>query len=236
MQVLFFHSVHDLFDNLDLSAIVNLPPAQRTRGLPGLPTYKADEMASYRSFKELSDHEVEGQDYRIRIELRDPCVLIMAPHGGKIEPMTAEISEAIAGMDHSFYCLEGLKADGNSILHIESHLFDEPRALQAVEKADVVITVHGQLDQKKEFVMTGGLHTRLCLEVERQLESNGFQTRPPEEGLMGADPRNICNRGKSKQGVQLEVSRKVRDSLRNDRDRLRLFAEAVRRAIRTRGW
>jgi phage replication-related protein YjqB (UPF0714/DUF867 family) len=208
---------------------------QLARALPaGL--HKAEEMASYRSFKELADHEVEGQDYRIRIDLRDPYVLIMAPHGGKIEPMTAEIAEAIAGMDYSFYCLEGLKANGNEVLHIESHLFDEPRVLQAVEKADVVITVHGQLDQKQEFVMTGGLHTRLCLEIERQLESGGFQTRPPKEGLMGTDPRNICNRGKSRQGVQLEVSRKVRDSVKSERDRLRLFAEAVRRAIRMRGW
>ncbi len=193
-------------------------------------------MASYRSFKELADHEVEEKDYRIRIDLRDPGVLIMAPHGGKIEPMTAEIVEAIAGMDYSFYCLEGLKANGNSVLHIESHLFDEPRALQAVEKADVVVTVHGQLDQKQEFVMTGGLHTPLGLEISRQLESDGFQTRSPTEGLMGTDPRNICNRGKSRQGVQLEVSRKVRDSLRSDQGRLRLFAEAVRRAIRMRGW
>jgi phage replication-related protein YjqB (UPF0714/DUF867 family) len=192
-------------------------------------------MASYRSFKELADHEVERQDYRIRIDLRDPCVLIMAPHGGKIEPMTAEIAEAIAGMDYSFYCLEGLKANGNSVLHIESHLFDEPRALQAVDQADVVITVHGQLDQKQEFVMTGGLHSRLCLEIDRQLESDGFQTRSPTEGLMGTDPRNICNRGKSGRGAQLEVSRKIRDSLKKDRDRLRIFAEAVRRAIRMKG-
>jgi phage replication-related protein YjqB (UPF0714/DUF867 family) len=192
-------------------------------------------MTSYRSFKELTECEVEGQDYRIRIDVRDPGVLIMAPHGGKIEPMTAEIAEAIAGMDYSFYCLEALKAHGNAILHIESHLFDEPRALQAVDQADVVITVHGQLDQRQEFVMTGGLHTRLCLEIERQLESDGFQTRSPTEGLMGTDPRNICNRGKSRRGAQLEVSRKVRDSLKKDPDRLRVFAEAVRRAIRMKG-
>ena len=190
----------------------------------------------YSSFKELTDREIEEQDYRIRIERRDPRVLIVAPHGGKIEPMTAEISEAIAGMDYSFYCLEGLKTNGNSALHIESHLFDEPQALQAVDKADVVITVHGQSDQKHEFVMTGGLHARLRLEIERELESAGFQTRPPTEGLMGTDPRNICNRGKSRQGVQLEVSRKVRDLLKKDRDRLRVFAEAVRRAIGMKGW
>jgi phage replication-related protein YjqB (UPF0714/DUF867 family) len=190
---------------------------------------------SYRSFKELSNQEVEGQDYRIRMESRNPGVLIMAPHGGKIEPTTAEIAEEIAGMDYSFYSFEGLKVDGNSVFHIESYLFDEPRALEAVEKADVVITVHGQIDRNDAFVMIGGLHTRLGSEIKKELETAGFKTRPPTEGLMGTDPMNICNRGKLEQGVQLELSRKIRDLLRNDRDRLRVFAEAVRRAIQMKG-
>lgn len=193
-------------------------------------------MTSYSSFKELADCEVEGQDYRIRIELRDPRVLILAPHGGRIEPATVEIAEAIAGTNYSFYAFEGLKRDRNNVLHIESHLFDEPRALKAVEKADVVIAVHGQIDRKDGFIMAGGLDTHLRSEIERQLETSGFLTRLPAEGLMGTDPQNICNRGKLRQGVQLEISRKVRDLLRNDTDRLRALGEAVRRAIRMKGW
>ena len=193
-------------------------------------------MTSYTSFQELADHEVEGQDYRIRIELRDPSVLIMAPHGGKIEPTTGEIAEAIAGSVYSSYVFEGLKADGNGVLHIESHLFDEPRALKAVEKGEVVITVHGQIDQKEAFIMIGGLNENLRSRIKRQLEAAGFQARPPTEGLMGTDPMNICNRGKSKQGIQLEVSRKARDLLRSDGDRLRVFAKAMRRAVQMRGW
>jgi len=198
--------------------------------------FRPDEMTSYSSFKELADCEVEGQDYRIRIELRDPRVLILAPHGGRIEPATVEIAEAIAGTNYSFYAFEGLKRDGNSVLHIESHLFDEPRALKAVEKADVVIAVHGQIDRKDGFIMAGGLDTHLRSEIERQLETSGFLTRLPAEGLMGTDPQNICNRGKLRQGVQLEISRKVRDLLRNDTDRLRALGEAVRRAIGMKGW
>ena len=187
--------------------------------------------SSYLSFEELASREVEGQDYRIRIELRDPRVLIMAPHGGKIEPMTAEVAESIAGMDYSFYSFDGLKADGNSALHIESHFFDEPRALEAVQKADVVITIHGQIDQKEEFVMVGGLNDILRSKIIQELERAGFQNRAPTEGLMGTDPMNICNRGKLKQGVQLEISRKVRDLLRTDENELQKFAGAVRNAI-----
>jgi phage replication-related protein YjqB (UPF0714/DUF867 family) len=57
---------------------------------------------AYKSFGELSYNESEGQDYVIRTCLRNSPVLVMAPHGGKIEPGTAEIAEAIAGNDHSF--------------------------------------------------------------------------------------------------------------------------------------
>ena len=188
-------------------------------------------MSSYNNFKKINKHEVEGQDYRIRIELRDPRILVMAPHGGKIEPGTTEIAQAISGFDYAFYSLEGLKIEGNNKLHIESHLFDEPCALQAVEMAEIVITVHGQIDQKDGFVMIGGLNSSLGSEIKRQLEASGFETRPPTEGLMGTDPMNICNRGKSRAGVQLEISRKVRDSIRNDQETLRRFANAVRKAI-----
>jgi phage replication-related protein YjqB (UPF0714/DUF867 family) len=186
----------------------------------------------YKSFNELTTQEVEGRDYRIRLQLKDGRVLVMAPHGGKIERMTSEIAEAIAGDNYSFYSLEGLKEDGNSLLHIESHLFDEPLALRAVEKADIVVSVHGQLDHREEFIMVGGLSVDLRSEIKRQLEAVGFQTRPPTEGLQGIDPDNICNRGRWKGGAQLEISRKVRDSLRSDANRLQLFADAVRKAIR----
>ena len=186
---------------------------------------------SYQSFEELAKREAKGQDYRIRGHLRDGGVLVMAPHGGKIEPGTTEIAEAIADHDYSFYSFEGLKADQNSILHIESHLFDEPRALETVENADIVITVHGQIDQKDGYVMIGGLNASLGLEIKRQLETVGVRTREPTEGLQGTDSMNICNRGRSKAGVQLEMSRKMRDLLRADKERLQSFARAVRRAV-----
>jgi phage replication-related protein YjqB (UPF0714/DUF867 family) len=191
-----------------------------------------EEMTSpYRNFDELTQQEIEGKDYQIKFRLRDDRVVIMAPHGGKIEPTTSMIAKAIAGENYSFYSFEGLKEKGNGILHIESHLFNEPRGLQAAQKADVVITVHGQLDHKEGFIMVGGLQVDLRSEIRRRLEEAGFQTRTPPAGLQGTDPENICNRGRLKGGVQLEVSRKERDSLRTDQGRLTAFAAAIREAI-----
>jgi len=186
---------------------------------------------AYRNFSELKSQEVEGKDYQISARLRDERVLVMAPHGGKIEPTTSMIAEAIAGENYSFYSFEGLKEEGNGLLHIESHLFDEPRGLQAAQKADVVITVHGQLDHEEGFIMVGGLHVDLRSEIRRRLQAAGFQTRTPSEGLQGIDPENICNRGRLKGGVQLEVSRKERDLLKSDNERMARFASAVRQAI-----
>jgi len=185
----------------------------------------------YKNFEELAQQEVEGKDYQIKFRLRDERVLIMAPHGGKIEPTTTMIAEAIAGENYSCYSFEGLKEEGNGVLHIESHLFGEPQALQAVKKADIVITVHGQLNHQEGFIMVGGLHVDLRSEIRRRLEAVGFQTRTPPEGLQGIDPENICNRGRLKGGIQLEVSRKERDLLKTDKERLERFASAVREAI-----
>jgi len=183
------------------------------------------------SFGELSYNETEGQDYAIRTCLRNSPVLVMAPHSGKIEPGTAEIAEAIAGDDHSFYSFQGMKTGGNGVLHIQSHLFDEPRAVEAVKGAKIVVTVHGHADREDGFVMLGGLNTCLKSEIERELGRAGFQIREATEGLKAIDPGNICNRGRTGKGVQLEISRKLRDSFRADKDRLREFADTIRRGI-----
>lgn len=155
----------------------------------------------------------------------------MAPHGGKIEPGTTEIAETIAGDDHSFYTLEGIKADGNGKLHIPSHLFNEPRAIEVLKKANVVLTVHGHADWEDGFVMVGGLNFRLKSEIECELTRRGFQIREATQGLKAIDPANICNRGRSGKGVQLEISRKLRDLFRIDKDKLRGFADTIRRGI-----
>jgi len=189
-------------------------------------------VSPYKCFEEFAGQEFEGQDYTIRIRPRNSPVLVMAPHGGKIEPGTGEIAEAIAGDEYSFYCFEGIKADGNGALHIGSHLFDEPRALEAVRAAEIIVTVHGHANRDDGFVMVGGLNTNLKTKIESELMRAGFQIREATEGLKATDPANICNRGRSGKGVQLEISRKLRDSCRLHRNCLREFADSVRRGIR----
>ena len=71
-------------------------------------------MKEYSSYENLSKAEVVGKDYRIRKRHGTSGILLMAPHGGGIEPGTTEIAEAIAGKCHSFYTFSGIKPKGNA--------------------------------------------------------------------------------------------------------------------------
>jgi len=83
--------------------------------------------------------------------------------------------------------------------------------------------------------MASQSHYEIILSPEESVnvpvETSCLQPRPSTEGRIWPDPLNICNRGKSRQGVQLEVDRKVCTLLRNDKDRLLVFVEAVRKTI-----
>jgi phage replication-related protein YjqB (UPF0714/DUF867 family) len=187
----------------------------------------------YTSFAELSRHEREGVDYKIEMVRRDSLVAIIAPHGGHIEPMTTEIGRAISGVDFHFYSFMGLSpARLHEDLHITSHKFDEPSCLRLVADSDVVLAVHGRQDKAdRSAVCIGGLDEGLKEAVARQLLRAGFSSRLHGHGYPAQHPTNICNRGQSRRGVQLELPRSLRDRLAADPDRLGQFSVAVRAAL-----
>lgn len=73
------------------------------------------------------------------------------------------------------------------------------------------------------------------------MTAQGFDVRKhPDPNLQGLDPRNICNRGTAGAGVQLELSREVRETLfdsltregrKHPKPRFTLLVEAVARAL-----
>ena len=84
----------------------------------------------YASFALLAEAETEGTDYRIHTAPQPSPIVIIAPHGGAIEPGTSEIAAAIARNSYSLYCFEGLKPDRpHADLHITSERFDESRGV-----------------------------------------------------------------------------------------------------------
>lgn len=169
----------------------------------------------------------------MRVLQRPSPVVILAPHGGHIEPTTSLVAEAVAAERYTLYCFEGLKLGrAHGDLHITSAHFDAPGALSVVGRARVAVAMHGYLESDAdEPVLLGGLDTALIALVAHELDATGFPATTSGHRFPGRDPANICNRTARGVGVQIELSRTLRDRLRNDLDQRQRFAVAIHRAI-----
>jgi len=181
----------------------------------------------FHSFEALATAMTEGVDYRIRSKDRGTSVVILAPHGGTIEPGTSEIAEAIAGADFSFYCFEALKTGAHGEFHITSHRFDEPRAVDLVGRSSTAVAVHGRKDDGSDTVWLGGRAVALRDAIGASLCNAGFEAQP-NTTLPGLHETNICNRTGSGTGVQLEVPRTLRQRLATNESDLVKFYSAIR--------
>jgi phage replication-related protein YjqB (UPF0714/DUF867 family) len=188
----------------------------------------------YDSFATLAANEIEGVDYRIRVDKRASPFVIIAPHGGLIERATSEVAAAIAADRFSLSCFEGLTQASGGRLHITSMRFDEPRALRLVSASEVAIGVHGRIDGvDRTSIWVGGLQESLRDAICDALASAGFKAKPIGEGhrLAGRDPANICNRCRSGAGVQLELPKTLRIAVANDPASRAALAASVRDAL-----
>lgn len=199
-------------------------------------------MDKYENFVELKRYEIENRDYRIRVRRGLSGIAILAPHGGRIERGTSQIASAIAGKEHTLYCFEGIKPriSANRDLHITSNNYDEPEALAVVSEAEGVIAIHGARGMGVA-AYAGGLDLSLRARVLDSL--NRLQIMAcddPSPTRQGKGTTNICNRGKSGRGLQLELTfglRKLmfgpagKDGLRPSTELLDRFAYGVRSVL-----
>lgn len=183
----------------------------------------------YKTFAELKLNE-PAEAYKIEIQHRNTLIAFIAPHGGKIEPGTSEISKQLAREYYSIYLFEGCKQINNRDLHITSSNFDEPQALELAQSAELVVTVHGRVGDEM-LVEVGGLATLLVKDLISSFNANGFNAIQPKDTLTGTDRDNICNKGRSGKGLQLEISRGLRDRLCTDQKMMQLFSSAVLAAL-----
>jgi phage replication-related protein YjqB (UPF0714/DUF867 family) len=186
----------------------------------------------YANFAELAGKESLGTDYQICLKDCGTPTVVIAPHEGCIEPGTSEVTKSIAGDDLSYYVFEGLRDRPHGDLHITSSRFDEPMGLQLIAGAEIVIAIHGRADAgDPKTTSFGGRNSALGHAVASCLKEAGFPVAAASYELSGRDPANICNRGSSGAGVQLELPRTLRDALIRDEAKLRSFSDAVRIAI-----
>ena len=168
--------------------------------------------SDFQCYDDLAQHFVEGVDYAVHVGFRAASrVAVLAPHGGRIEGRTSEIARLIAGSEHRLYLFEGLRTTGDNFdcLHLGSHFFDEPRAIGLVADCDTVIAVHGYAASGAD-VLLGGLDAALKRSIARALGGAGFTYLTDGHRFPGSHPRNICNRGRTGAGVQLELSEGLR--------------------------
>ncbi len=194
---------------------------------------------TYHDFAALTASE-PITDYRIIAYHRPSPIAVIAPHGGGIEPGTSELARAIAGQEFSLCCFEGLKPDGNNELHITSTRFDEPQGLAIVAASQVVLAVHGSAEQE-EIVHIGGRDAPLARRLCEALNAAGFAAQLDDTAdHPGRLAANICNRGRSGRGCQLEISSGLRRTLfaglkRKQRDhqteRFHKFTAAIRAVL-----
>lgn len=98
----------------------------------------------------------------------------------------------------------------------------------AASQAQVVVAVHGHHERQNEFTLIGGCHDRLCEKLKRALNISGFTAQAPPFEMAALNLANICNRGGLKMGVQLELSRALREKLREDASVRRRFVQGIR--------
>lgn len=164
----------------------------------------------YANFAALAKSEMPGA-YAIRLRDAGSKVVVAAPHGGAIEPGTSEVALALAADDFSYYLFEGKRNSANAELHITSTNFDEPQCLRLIACAEVVVAVHGEASVEP-VIFLGGRHSKLAAAMRDALVAGGFRVETHDRpDLQGRDSTNIVNRGSTGAGVQLELSRGLRE-------------------------
>ena len=189
-------------------------------------------------FRHLAAQFKEGDDFEIVTRQGSSGTLVLAIHGGGIEPGTAEIAARVAGRKHALYLFKGIRPQGNAALHLTSTRFDEPRALALVAAASTILSIHG-CRGKASFAMVGGRDEGARERLKGALAGAGIRVEAAARGAMaGQHPTNICNRGCPKKGIQLELSRGLRDRLLGPMDddgstdiELERFCTTIREAI-----
>jgi phage replication-related protein YjqB (UPF0714/DUF867 family) len=154
--------------------------------------------------------------------------IILAIHGGGIEPGTSEIALAAAGYHpatlapsddgqglHDFWIFEGLLPLGNRCLHVTASNYDDPIALELVQNAQRCVSLHGcSDDQAKGKIQIGGLDHELRNLVLMELTAVGIPAEITTDRQLAGDlPTNIANKTKIGGGAQLEMGTTYRAGL-----------------------
>lgn len=162
-------------------------------------------------FADLCTRFTEGRDFVVEVLQRPSTAAVVAIHGDPIERGVSRIARQIAGDAHNLYLLEGRLPELNyEHLHLASSRFDDPRCLELIAPCERVVTIHG-CNGLEENVLLGGLDEALKARIAAALSAAGVPCQTEGHRFPGRQPRNICNRGATGMGVQVELTDPVRE-------------------------
>jgi len=169
---------------------------------------------TYADYAALAAAETEGVDYQILSGTPAGATWAsIAIHAGGIEPGSGEMAREVAGESMDWYKFEGIKATGNSVLHITATNFDEPTAVALVAASSRTVSFHGYVGTAGlPETAVGGLDPLLTGAVIAALGRAGYAAGAAPYEIAGTDAGNICNANLISGGVQLEMSQALRES------------------------
>jgi phage replication-related protein YjqB (UPF0714/DUF867 family) len=176
-----------------------------------------------------------------------PKTVILAPHGGGIEPGTSELCLAVAGyhpanlpqfppagVTYDYWMFEGVREDDNRKLHVTSTGCDDDMAVSLCAGSLNALALHGfrpeppDFSEDEQVVLVGGATPDSIPNPLRDLLLDGlrdahFDARNPGEHgeLNGNATCNIVNRTMLGMGAQLELSTPLRDAMFTEHSRPR---------------
>nr|WP_312577562.1 poly-gamma-glutamate hydrolase family protein [Sedimentibacter sp.] len=204
----------------------------------GVSIYALMPGSGYSSFAELAAAE-DPSDYTIKTNNIGSDITILGIHGGGIEKGTSELVEALNEFGkYNTYAFEGLKSTGNGSLFIKAINFDEPTAVSLVNKSDYSVSIIGATGDG-EVTYIGGQNRMLAELIRLHLAAKGYnvKTLSIPDRIAGVMNSNIVNKNKlfnenyQLGGVQIAISRGLREKLATDTDTLNDYSGTINQAL-----
>jgi len=187
-------------------------------------------MDLYKSLEVLKSKEPR-EAWAQRVLNRNSWLTVVAPHGGTIEPLTDRLAVDIAGSDYNLFVFEGLRRNGRE-LHVTSCRFREPELAELQRLSRLTLSVHGKA-LEHAVTLVGELNHAVGALIIRHLNDVGYLAKRAEFPFSAESIANFVNLTEFN-GVQLEISKVERDSMRTDgvaNERYFLFVETIRRVL-----
>lgn len=203
-------------------------PARQAVAIPGT-------VAEYPSMTALRKVEQEGVAYDLTWTITGSPLVVVAPHGGAIEPRTSEIAGAIAGGEHTQCHFKGTLPAGQNYprLHVTSEHWDVEECLILIGQRTHALSIHGTA-KPGAVVYIGGRDTATGAELATALRAAGFSVvQPAPADIAGTSIHNFVNKDADGAGVQMELTYGLRTELFPTKDgppstRGQQFVDAVR--------